>query len=47
MKRLNFLYQVMFTLLEGFQPKYTYKDIERNRINEDTGSERQFFCQNK
>lgn len=35
MKRLNFLYQVMFTLLEGFQPKYTYKDIERNRINEE------------
>lgn len=25
----------MFTLLEDFQPKYTYKDIERNRINEE------------
>lgn len=25
----------MFTLLEGFQPKYAYEAIERNRVNEE------------
>lgn len=25
----------MFTLLEGFKPKYAYEDIERNRVNEE------------
>lgn len=34
-EEINFFILWMFMLLEGFQPKYAYKDIERNRVNEE------------